>query len=184
MSETHVLSLLPERFCICRLPAQAALPGFPEGAAFHSVTRTGEELSIVCVEKAVPPEARVERGFSCLKLEGPFDLGTVGVLARLSGPLAQAGVSIFVVSTFDTDYLLVRETQAATALRILEAEGHQVKLPQGVFEVRAPHLVFDAHRDEFANARGGAEAASPAAKEAGAGARGASGFRRPRLPEE
>jgi len=126
MPETHTLRLLPERFAICRLPADAPAPPFPQASALHAVTRTAEELSVVCVEANAPEEARVERGFRCLKVEGPFDLGVVGVMASLAVPLARAGVSVFVVSTFDTDYVLVRDPQLEDGIRALEAEGHRV----------------------------------------------------------
>src|SRR5262249_46962094 len=100
------LTLLEGTYAICRLEPGADVPAFPEGArggVFESVTRTADELSIVCEESRVPGVERCERGWSALKLEGPFPFSAVGVVASLADPLAGAGIPIFVVSTFDTD---------------------------------------------------------------------------------
>jgi hypothetical protein len=91
-----------------------------------SVTRTGTELSIVCRERNVPAGGRREVGFRCLEVEGPFEFDAVGVLASLAAPLARARVPILAVSTFDTDYLLVKEVHLAAALRALRRAGHVV----------------------------------------------------------
>jgi hypothetical protein len=119
------LVLLEGNYAICRLGAEASVPDWANGA-FVSVTRTGDELSLVCPQDAVPGGVRCEPGWRCLRVAGTLDLALVGVLAGLLAPLAEAGVSVFVVSTFDTDYLLVRECEferAATALRLA---GHML----------------------------------------------------------
>jgi uncharacterized protein len=129
------LTVLPARYVICRFPADAPVPDWAMRGGFSSVTRTAEELSITCEESAVPaaalggalPEFKMSRGWRALKFEGPFDFSEVGVLASVVGPLAEAGVSVFAVSTFDTDYLLVQEEAYARAEEILAAHGHSLR---------------------------------------------------------
>lgn len=121
------LTLLPEEFAICRLPPDAPEPTWAAAGPFASVTRTREELSVTCVASAAPEGALAQRGWRCLKVEGPFALETtVGVLASLSGPLASAGVSVYVISTYDTDYLFVRKEQLAQAHDALSQAGHRM----------------------------------------------------------
>ena len=96
------------------------------GGDFLSVTRTPDEVSVVSLVDDVPEDAEVEAGWSCLKVAGPLAFELTGVLASLSGVLANAAIPIFVVSTFDTDYLLVRTQDLARAREALEADGHQV----------------------------------------------------------
>jgi hypothetical protein len=121
-------TLLPERFCIQRLPADAPLDLLRFlGASWYSITRTQDELSIVAPEHVDVGAAEREPGWSCLQLEGPLDLGMVGVLAGILRVLADAGVSIFSVSTFDTDYVLLRSVDLERALGALRAAGALVK---------------------------------------------------------
>lgn len=115
------LALLEGHFAVCRLAPDAALP-----PRFFSATRTAEELSVVCLEEDAPPTARQESGWSCLRVEGPLDFALTGILASLAVPLAEAGVSIFAISTFDTDYLLVKTASLSTALEALRAAGHEI----------------------------------------------------------
>jgi hypothetical protein len=118
------LSVLPQTFAVCRLDPAAAIPASVLSCDFASVTRTADELSLVLPEEAVPGTWRAERGWRCLKVQGPLDFGLTGVLAALSVPLAESGISIFALSTYDTDYLLVRAVDLAKALRVLTARGH------------------------------------------------------------
>jgi uncharacterized protein len=120
------LTVLGERLSICRLDAGEEVPAWATGASFFSVTRTRDELSVVCPEDVVPEGISRERGWRAFRLEGTFDLSMVGVLASVASPLAEAGASIFVVSTFDTDYVLVREEQLDLAVDTLRASGHRV----------------------------------------------------------
>jgi hypothetical protein len=129
-TEPLVLSLLPGRFAVCRLHSEAALPAWAEGGAFCSATRTKEELSVVCEEEAVPEAVKAEKGWAALRLHGPIDLGTTGVLAALAAPLAAADLSIFAISTFDTDYLLVKGEAVEAALLSLRGAGHVVHTPK------------------------------------------------------
>lgn len=120
------LSLLPLRLAICRLGAEEALPGWLSQLPFWSATRTGEELSLVIPEDRLPAGWQAENGWRSLKVQGPLDFGLTGILASLSAPLAQAGVSLFALSTYDTDYLLVRETTLAEALSALRTAGFEI----------------------------------------------------------
>lgn len=121
------LEILPGRFAVCRLPADQPLPRLGPGPALLALVRTSDELSLVCPEQDAPQGARAETGWRALKVLGPLDFALTGVLASLAGPLALAGVSIFAVSTFDTDYLLVREAALSAARTALESAGHAFK---------------------------------------------------------
>src|SRR5580765_5671771 len=96
--------VLPGLYAVCRLDASAAVPDWAQVGAFTSVTRTPHELSIVCQSVSVPPEVTALRDWRCLRLEGPLDFALTGVMAALASPLAEAGVSIFTLATYDTDY--------------------------------------------------------------------------------
>jgi hypothetical protein len=120
------LSLLPERFAISRLAPDSLLPSWAAQGAFCSLTRTSDELSIVAEASSVPVGTSSETGWRVLKVQGPFVLSEVGVLASLTAPLAAAQVSLFVISTFDTDYLLVTQEHLASAIVALDRAGHSI----------------------------------------------------------
>lgn len=123
------LLLYPDRYAACRLGPEDQVPQWAMGDLL-SITHTPRELSILCAESAVPPETRhelrVEFGFRALELLGPLDFSAVGVLASLANPLAQAGISILAISTFDTDVILVRESDLAQATEALRRAGFEV----------------------------------------------------------
>jgi hypothetical protein len=114
------------RYAVCRLDPQDAIPPWADGAGFVSITRTAEELSIICDEGRVPDGVRVERGWRCLSVEGPIAFSVTGVAASLTGALAAHGISVFLVATYDTDYLLVKEETLARAVEALRGAGHAV----------------------------------------------------------
>ena len=120
------LTRLLGRFAIARLDPGDAVPGWAWSGAFASVSRTTTELSIVCDERAVPVEVVAERGWRAFAVAGPMDLSTVGVLASIAQPLAEAGIALFAISTFDTDIILVREGTAGEAVIALRDAGHEV----------------------------------------------------------
>lgn len=122
---TVALKLLPGPLAVCRLPADAPVPRWAVGP-LTSVTRTPEELSVVCAEQAVPEEVQAERGFGCLAVAGPVSFNTVGLIASLATLLSEAALSIFVLSTFDTDLLLLRQADLPRATAVLRASGHTV----------------------------------------------------------
>ena len=123
------LSVLRGRLAVCRLaplhPGES-LPVWASVGDIYSITQTAEELSVVCDEDAVPKGVTSELGWRCLKAHGPFDFSMVGVLASLTGPLAAAGISIFALSTYDTDYLLVKDEDLEGAIEVLLQQGHAV----------------------------------------------------------
>lgn len=126
MPPNLTLDLLPQTLAVARLNAADALPDWAQGGALLSIVRTPEELSIVVETRFVPDSVRAERGFRSLRVRGLLDFSLTGILNSLTGPLARAGVSLFAISTFDTDYLLVREQDLSTALCALKEEGHAV----------------------------------------------------------
>jgi hypothetical protein len=120
------LSLLPERFAISRLAAGSPIPDWATQGSFFSVTRTGDELSVVTELSFVPAGVQSHPGWRVLKVQGPFVLSEIGVLASLAGPLAEAKISLFAVSTFETDYLLVASETLSAAIAVLERAGHNI----------------------------------------------------------
>ncbi len=122
-----VIHVLPGRYAICRLRATDRVPAGLFSDPFYSVTRTPEELSIVCLEASAPAGVQSERDRRLLAVEGPLDFSLTGILADLAGTLATAGVSIFSLSTYDTDYLLVRDRDLPAAAQALRAAGHTIR---------------------------------------------------------
>jgi hypothetical protein len=127
---TSTLISLDGLFAVCRLAAEAPLPawaaGSPDGSLV-SITRTADELSIVCRQDVVPEGVRCERGWRVLRVAGTLDFTLVGVLASLLAPLAEAGVAVFVLSTFDTDYLLVKHDRLDAAVDAWRRARHGVE---------------------------------------------------------
>jgi hypothetical protein len=127
------VSVLPGTLAICRLHASARIPSWAlelhEG--FVSITRTPDELSIVCPQEAVPPDTQVEEDWRALVIPGPIPFEVTGVLSALAGPLAEAGIPIFAISTYDTDYVLVREQNVERALHVLHADPERKRVASG-----------------------------------------------------
>jgi len=120
------LFALDELYAIVRLHPDAGLPDWVEGGHFWSVTRSDTELSVVCREDDVPADASAERGWCALEVAGPLDFSLTGVVSALVSPLADAEVPIFVLSTFETDYLFVRERDLERSVDALAEAGHSV----------------------------------------------------------
>jgi hypothetical protein len=118
-------SLFPGSYAVCRLPPNAPVPEWALRRPLASVARTADELSIVCQQSDVPPGTTSEGPWSCIKLEGPFPFDQVGVLVSALGPLALAGIPIFALSTYDTDYVLVRASHLVEAVAALKNAGHE-----------------------------------------------------------
>ncbi len=116
----------PQRAAVCRLAPDAAIPGWVRGA-FVSITRTHAELSIVCDADAVPPEVTADRGWRVLEVVGPFAFDVTGVAASLAGALAANGISLLLIATYDTDFVLVKEELLARAMDALRQSGHDVR---------------------------------------------------------
>jgi uncharacterized protein len=127
MGARHSLILLSGTLAICRLEAAASIPDWATLGRFWSIARTEEELSVVCPDGDVPQGVKRETGWRALKVEGPLDFSLTGILASLTAPLAREKVSVFAVSTYDTDYLMVKEEQLEKAIRALREEGNDVQ---------------------------------------------------------
>jgi hypothetical protein len=118
------LSQLEGDFAICKFESDMLSPGWAAGGSFYSITRTPDELSIICPHEQVPEHIQHQSGWKILKIEGPFEFNEIGVLASLTAPLADAQISLLTISTFDTDYLMIQEGEFTHALRVLKAAGH------------------------------------------------------------
>ena len=121
------LSLLPETLAVCRLPPDSAVPQWAFTGSFVSVTRTTDELSIVCAQAAVPQGIQHVANWRALKLHGPFDLTTeTGILVQILAPLGEAAIPIFAISTYDTDYILIAADNLEAAIAVLRRAGHTI----------------------------------------------------------
>jgi uncharacterized protein len=129
-AELH-LDILPHRLAVCRLPPEQPVPAWIDRLPFWSMTRTADELSVVVPEEAASPGWRQETGWRVLKVRGPLEFTLVGVMAQLTVAIAAAGVSLFAMSTFDTDYLLVRDEDLARATAALSRAGCTVSGARG-----------------------------------------------------
>lgn len=148
------LSLSPDRFAVCRFDAGTPVPAWAVQSSFFSITRSSDELSVVCAEDSVPADtpAKVERGWRSFKVEGPLDFSLTGILVAVAKPLADAGVPIFALSTFDTDYVLVKDDRLQPAITALSRADHTVREPDEMMQVkfgwRLPNNTrFNAHFD-------------------------------------
>jgi len=120
--------LLNDRYGVCRLDNTELIPEWAKNGGFFSITRTSDELSIVCSQEYIPREIKCEKDWRILKIQGPLDFSLIGILASISTILAQKGISIFAISTYDTDYILVRNRDIDNAIDIesLIKEGYEV----------------------------------------------------------
>lgn len=123
MSQLQFIDL-PGRFAVCRLPADASIPKWLDGHGFESVTRTGDELSVVAPASKVPSDVSAERDFAGFRIAGTLAFSQIGVLSEVAGILAEAGISVLTVSTFDTDYFFVPGADIEGAHEALDAAGH------------------------------------------------------------
>jgi len=117
---------LRARYAILKLQPETPIPAWAANGEFTSITRASNELSIVCPAENVPQNLHSPERWICLKLEGPFAFSLTGVLLSFIGPLSRNGVPIFALSTYDTDYVLIQEEFAQTAVSILQQAGHEL----------------------------------------------------------
>ena len=121
------IEILPEVYAVARLEPDSEIPRWAENGDIVSVTRTRDELSVICKEASVPASVKARRDFRCLRVLGPLDFDETGILESLASPLARAGISIFAFSTYDTDYLLLPGKDLEAARAVLVDAGHQVQ---------------------------------------------------------
>lgn len=124
---TLTLSVLKDVFAICRFAPDSPVPAWALAGDLYSITRTTDELSIVCAERHTEQATQATRGWRCFKVHGPLDFSLTGVMASLAAPLAEARISMFVFSTFDTDYLMIKESDLERAIVALTDAGHEVR---------------------------------------------------------
>lgn len=126
--EKLTLSILPEKLGICHLGKNSPIPEWAKKTeGFSSITRTPDELSIVCPQEEIPKEVMAEKDWRALKVKGPLGFVLTGIVSSLSTPLAKAGISILYISTYETDYLLVKENDLERAIEILEKFCNVIK---------------------------------------------------------
>ena len=118
-TKQFILYVLPEKLGICRFAEKGPIPAWAQDINFCSITRTKTELSIVCAQDEIPGGVLVERDWRAFKLEGDLGLESVGVIATLAKPLAEAGISIFNISTYETNYVLVEDKNLDKAIEVL-----------------------------------------------------------------
>jgi len=115
---------VPGLFAVVRLDAGSVVPEWASLGLLSTVVRTPEEVCVVCDQTQVPPDVLCDRDWVPLKIEGPLALSLTGVLSSLLSPLSTHGIAVFVLSTFETDYILVKQSQVALAQTVLREEGH------------------------------------------------------------
>lgn len=120
------MRLLKEKYGVCRLGENEPIPEWAKKGDFYAITKTSDELSIVCSQENIPHDINCERDWRILKVEGPLDFSLIGILASISTLLAQSGISIFAISTYDTDYILVKEKDIDRAIHALINEKYHI----------------------------------------------------------
>ncbi|WP_334295851.1 ACT domain-containing protein [Clostridioides difficile] len=116
-----------EEYAVCRLNNDSKIPTWIDTEKFYSITRTDDELSVVCLNNNIPSDVKSEKEWRILKILGPLDFSLVGILSKLSSLLADNKISIFAISTYDTDYILVKEKDIEDACKILSCNGYEVE---------------------------------------------------------
>jgi len=120
------MKLLNQKFGVCRLDKNELIPEWAKNGDFYSITKTLDELSIVCSQDFIPSNIKCEKDWKALKIEGPLDFSLIGILSSISTILAQVGISIFAISTYDTDYILVKEKDITNAINALANEKYEI----------------------------------------------------------
>jgi hypothetical protein len=120
------MKLLKETFCVVRLEKDSEIPIWINKDSFYSITKTDDELSIVCPQASVPKYSKMEKDWRILKIEGVLDFSLVGILAAISTLLAENKISIFAISTYDTDYILVKEDKINEAISVLNENNYEI----------------------------------------------------------
>ena len=116
-----ILEILKDRYSVCK---PERMPEFEKNEDFISITVTDDEISLVCTEKHVPKNCEVQSGFCAMRVKGHLDFSLTGIIARISGVLSEEGISIFVLSTYDTDYIFIKEEQLRKSVDALEKSGY------------------------------------------------------------
>ncbi|NLL38887.1 MAG: ACT domain-containing protein [Clostridiales bacterium] len=123
-AEKLTMEVLSGKYGVCRLEKDSPIPQWALKGDFFSITKTSDELSVVCSEGNIPGDIRCEKDWKILKILGPLDFALTGILASVSAILARAEISIFALSTYDTDYILVKDKDVVRAMAELNSEGY------------------------------------------------------------
>ena len=125
-TEPHSITLeqAAGEYAVSRLDATAPIPAWADGDGFVSISRSRQELSIVCAAARVPPGTVSEKEWSCWRFVGPFAFGATGIVLSVVRPLSLGGLGVFVISTYDGDHLLLKTQDLPAAVQLLEAAGH------------------------------------------------------------
>ncbi|WP_294404582.1 ACT domain-containing protein [uncultured Clostridium sp.] len=127
MSEKKLtLRLLNDTYGVCRLQKDSQIPSWAFDGEFYSITKTDDELSIVCLENSIPQDIKCELDWRIFKIQGPLDFSLIGILSKISSLMAENQISIFAVSTYDTDYILIKEDKLENAINILESDIYNI----------------------------------------------------------
>jgi hypothetical protein len=121
------LLVLDPTFAICSMKRDSPLPEWATSSDFFSITRTYDELSIVCPQDNVPAGVDINKNWRCLKVQGPLGFSITGILASISMPLSSEGISVFVFSSYDTDHIMVKLYELEKAVEVLQKAGHTVQ---------------------------------------------------------
>ncbi len=121
------LTVLGEIFAICRMQGPTPPTSGPDAGPLYATTLTEDSCTVVCTENRIPEGCEAETGWSCLKVEGPLPFSQTGVLATFTGPLAAAEIPVFVLSTYETDYVLVKATKLPRAIEVLTSSGYDIR---------------------------------------------------------
>lgn len=127
MTDSYTLLLLPERYGVVRLePGTELNTKGGQTTDLLAVIHTPEETTVVCLERIIPKSRLAEKGWRALKIAGKLDFSLVGVLASLLNPLAETGVSVYTLSTYSTDFILIKGRQLEKAIQVLRNMGHEI----------------------------------------------------------
>lgn len=121
------IKLLDGTYAVCQMENTEKVPSWVEEKGFFSVTKTEDEISVVMLQDKISTDIKAEKDWRILKVEGTLDFSLIGILAKISSILAENQISIFVISTFNTDYILVKEEKIEKAMAVLSQEGYEIK---------------------------------------------------------
>ncbi|MGE5108708.1 MAG: ACT domain-containing protein [Sphingobacteriales bacterium] len=119
--------VLPGTYSLCRLSPIEKIPGWIFNSSFYTVSKTPDELSVVCETEFVPADIKKNTGWKMLRIDAVLDLSLTGITAKFSAPLAEAGVNLCVIATYDTDYVMIQEEKLAIARTALNNAGFIVE---------------------------------------------------------
>ena len=122
-----LLEVIQGTYAVCQMPTGGGDMRWINKSGFWSVTETDEEVSVICLDECLPERMSKESGWALIRVAGPLDFSLVGILSSILTPLAESGISVFTLSTFNTDYIMVKHTQLAQAVSVLAYSGYSIR---------------------------------------------------------